>query len=476
MLDLAKIKKAYFIGIKGAGMAAVAEIFNARGIEVSGSDTGEKFFTDEILKKNKIKYFEKFAVKNISIDTELVVYSTAYGAENNIEFAMAKKLGLSMMSYPEILGELFNEKMGIAVCGTHGKTTTTALLAECLRVAGLDPGAIVGSKVIGWQGSSLSGNGKYFVAEADEYQNKLQYYNPFAVVLTSVDWDHPDFFPTFGEYKKVFADFAVRIPRHGFLVVWGDSAAANEVACGAQCEIIKYGFLEDNDAVIKNPKFKISNPKQIQNSNIEIQNFFCQTFEFIYAGDSLGEFEIQLIGGHNILNAAAAIAVCHKLGIDMKKVREALRNFQGTSRRFEYVGERNGAILIDDYAHHPEEIKVTLKAAREIYPEKNIITIFHPHTFTRTKALLQEFAQSFDDADKAIIIDIYGSAREIQGGVSSEELVNLINKYNHNKAEYIPTIDGVIKNLKNKIGAQYVVISMCAGDVWKVVSALRGIK
>ncbi len=439
-------------------MMAVAEIFNAYGIEVLGSDTSEIFFTDEILKKNNIKYFEKFVAANIPEDTNLIIYSTAYNAENNVEFAEAKKLGFPMMSYPEILGKLFNEKMGIAVCGTHGKTTTTAILAECLRVAELDPGAIVGSKVIGWQGSSLSGKGKYFVAEADEYQNKLQYYNPFAAVITSVDWDHPDYFLDFKSYKKVFADFAAKIPRHGFLVVWGDSGSPLEVAKSAKCDVIKYGFLEDNDAIIL---------------KAEIRDTKYQKFRINYKGEDLGEFEIQLVGDHNVLNAAAAITVCHKLKINMERVREALKNFQGTARRFEYIGKRNGAILIDDYAHHPEEIKATLRAAREIYPKKNIITVFHPHTFTRTKALLPEFSQSFGDTNEVIIIDIYGSAREVQGGVTSGELVNLVNKYDHDKAIYIPAINEVVECLKNKIGAEDIVISMGAGDVWKVANKLK---
>ncbi|MFA4817128.1 MAG: UDP-N-acetylmuramate--L-alanine ligase [Parcubacteria group bacterium] len=464
MPDLSKIKKAYFIGIKGAGMAAVAEIFNKRGVEVLGSDTDEKFFTDEILEKNKIKYFEKFATANIPKDADLVVYSTVYNAENNIEFAEAKKRGIAMASYPEILGKLFNEKMGIAVCGTHGKTTTTAMLAEILRASGADPSAIVGSKVIDWQGSSLAGKGKIFVAEADEYQNKLQYYNPFAAIITSVDWDHPDFFPTFSEYKKVFADFAAKIPKTGFLVVWGDSTNALEIAKNSKCEVIKYGFLEDNDAIISKSEIQISN---------QVQNPKYQKFKINYKGEDVGEFEMQLVGDHNILNATAGIIACYKLGIDMEKAREAVKNFQGTSRRFEYIGERNGAILIDDYAHHPEEIKATLKAAREIYPEKNIITIFHPHTFTRTKALLSEFSQSFGDTDKVIIIDIYGSAREIQGGVTSKELTSLINKYDRDKAKYIPTIDETIEYLKDKIGAEDIVISMGAGDVWKVANQLK---
>ncbi len=467
MLDLSKIKKAYLIGIKGAGMAAVAEILHGRGVKVSGSDTSEKFFTDEILGKNNIKYFEKFSTDNLPADADIILYATCYGEDNNVELAEARKRNLNILSYPEILGELFKEKMGIAVCGTHGKTTTTALLAECLRVAGIDPGAIVGSKVIQWQGSSLAGNGKYFVAEADEYQNKLQYYNPFAVILTNVDWDHPDYFPTFTEYKKVFADFVARIPKHGFLTIWGDSTDTLDISRQARCEILSYGFSEDCDYTIFNFQFSIFN--EILNSND--QNF--QKFDLKFKEKSLGTFEIKLVGKHNVLNAAAAVAVCHKLGVDMEKVREALKNFQGTARRFEYIGERNGAILIDDYAHHPEEIKATLKAAREIYPEKNIITVFHPHTFTRTKAFLQEFAQSFNDADQAIIIDIYGSAREVQGGVSSKELVNLINRYDRDKAKYIPTINEVMECLKDKIGAGDVVISMGAGDVWRVVSQLK---
>ncbi len=455
--DLNKVKKAYLIGIKGAGMTAVAEILKAREIDISGSDTKEKFFTDEILKRKKIKFYEKFSASNIAQDTDLIVYSTAYNEEGNIEIREAKKRNLPILSYPEVLGLLFREKFGIAVCGTHGKTTTTALLAEGLRSAGADPSAIVGSRVIQWSGGALAGKGKFFVAEADEYQNKFQYYNPWAVVLTSVDWDHPDYFPTFEKYKQVFKDFVVRIPRHGFLVMWGDSANTLEIAKSAKCEVIKYGFREDNDVVI--------NQQPTTNNR--------QHFSIKLLNKDLGTYQIQLVGKHNVLNAAAAIAVCHKLKLDMEKVREALVNFAGTVRRFEYIGEGSGAILIDDYAHHPEEIKATLSAAREVYPDKNIITVFHPHTYTRTKALLQDFAQSFDDTDKVIVIDIYGSAREAQGGVSSKDLVDLINKYTFGKAEYIPTIGSAVKTLKNKISKNDVVISMGAGDVWKVVEGLK---
>lgn len=461
-MNLSEIKKAYFIGIKGSGMTAIAELLKARGINVSGSDTEEKFFTDEILKKNWIKYFEGFNAENIPENIDLVIYSTAYNENNNTEMLEARKRGINMLSYPETLGELFKEKLGIAVCGTHGKTTTTAILASCLKEAEVDPSAIVGSKVIEWNSSVLKGKGNFFVAEADEYQNKLEHYNPWAVVLTSIDWDHPDFFPTFDDYKNAFTDFVKKIPAHGFLAVWGDDAEAVKISQTARCQVLKYGFGEECD-------YKI---EDLSSKNWSENGDPIKTFKVFYKGELLGEFKTFLVGRHNMLNFTAAIAVCHKLKLDLEKVKKAIFNFKGTSRRFEKIGERNGTILIDDYAHHPEEIKATLKAAREIYYRKNIWTIFHPHTFTRTKALLQEFAQSFDNTDKVIVIDIYGSAREVQGGVSSKDLVDLINKYNPGKAQYLPTISETVEFLKNKISSKDVVISMGAGNVWEVTKKL----
>jgi UDP-N-acetylmuramate--alanine ligase len=464
-MNLNEIKKAYFIGIKGAGMTAVAEILKARGISVSGSDTKEKFFTDEILERNRINYIEEFKAENIPDNADLIIYSTAYNENNNTEMLEARKRGLDMLSYPEVLGELFKEKLGIAVCGTHGKTTTTAILATCMQEAGVKPSAVVGSKVIEWNGSVLKGKGNFFVAEADEYQNKLQYYHPWAAILTSVDFDHPDFFPTFDDYKKVFIDFVAKIPKHGFLIVSGGDADVIEIAKSARCQVLTYGFGDGCD-------YKI---EDLSSKNWSEDGELVKTFKIIHDNEILDKFSIPLAGRHNMLNATAAIAVCHKLKLDLEKVKTALLNFKGTSRRFEKIGERDGAILIDDYAHHPEEIKATLKAAREIYYRKNIWTVFHPHTFTRTKALFQEFAQSFDNTDKVIVIDIYGGAREIQGGVSSKDLVDLINKYNPGKAEYIPTIPKVIEYLKNKISSKDVVISMGAGNVWEVTRELSKI-
>ncbi|HAS00077.1 MAG: UDP-N-acetylmuramate-L-alanine ligase [Candidatus Moranbacteria bacterium GW2011_GWC2_37_73] len=460
-MNIKDIKKAYFVGIKGAGMTAVAQILQSRNIEISGSDTGEVFYTDAILKRLNIPYYEEFIARHVPNDATVVIYSTAYNEGNNVEMAEAKKMGVLMLSYPEILGLLFAEKLGIAVCGTHGKTTTSAMLASALTEAELEPSAIVGSNVISWEGSALSGNGEYFVAEADEYQNKLRFYQPWSVILTSVDWDHPDFFPDFVEYKKVFKEFVKKIPKTGFLVVWGDSSDTLEVAESANCNLITYGFGEDNEYRITNYKLQIINENTMQ------------FFEVEYDGKNLGEFISPLSGKHNILNAASVIALSHKMGLDLSKIGKSLNEFKGTTRRFEYIGKYKQALLIDDYAHHPDEIKATLAGAKDRFEGKKIWTVFHPHTFSRTKALLQDFAQSFDNTERVIVIDTYGSARESGGEATSEDLVTLINKYNYNKAEYIPTIDEATQYLKEKSGEYDVLITMGAGDVWRVGQALK---
>ncbi|KKT89792.1 MAG: UDP-N-acetylmuramate-L-alanine ligase [Candidatus Moranbacteria bacterium GW2011_GWC2_45_10] len=461
-MDFSKIKEAYFIGIKGTGMAAMAEILKGRGIKVSGSDTAEKFFTDEVLERNHISFFEDFSEKHVQNYVDLFVHSTAYTKENNVEVAEVEKRGGALISYPELLGLLFREKLGIAVCGTHGKTTTTALLGEALRAAGKDPNALVGSQVIDWKSGVLSGKGDYFVAEADEYQNKLRFYDPWAVVLTSVDWDHPDFFPDAESYREVFRRFVSRIPKRGFLAIWGDSADTIEVSKSADCTVVTYGFGEDNDYRLVDYRSAIHDDKE------KISEEISQSFEVRFGETSLGKFQLKLSGRHNALNATAAIAVCHRVGADLDKVREAFAAFHGTSRRFEFLGKYKGAILIDDYGHHPDEIKVTLAGAREKYPDKNIWAVFHPHTYSRTKALLHEFAQSFEDADKAIILDIYASAREKEGGVSSKDVVELMNRYVPGKADHIPTIDEAAEYLAGEIGKEDVVVLIGAGNVWEI--------
>ncbi len=457
MIDFGKISKAYFVGIKGSGMVALLEIFMMKNIEVTGSDTAEKFYTDEIL-RNKlcVKYHEDFDEKNISPNIDLIVYSTAYNEENNPEIRAAKKLGIRMISYPEALGELFNQKYGIAVCGTHGKTTTTALLATVMKNAGLDPTAVVGSQVKAWRGSALVGRSDFFIIEADEYQDKFRYYHPQSAILTSADWDHPDYFKTYEKYKETFVNFLTKIPRHGFLVTCADRSETLEIAHRVKARIITYGFSHEANFQIKN--YTIKNKKQY--------------FEIIRNDKKLMDFELQIPGKHNVLNATAAIAMSFQFRANIHKVKSAIADFKGTSRRFEYIGRFNEAILIDDYGHHPEEIKATLSAARSIYPKKKIWCVFQPHTFSRTQALLSEFAQSFNDSDEVIILDIYGSAREKEGAVHAMDLVREIRKYHHN-VHYLGSVDEAVNFLSVAVNGNSLVISVGAGNVWKVVDRLN---
>lgn len=458
----------YMVGIKGAGMAALAELLSKRGCRVSGSDTPEHFFTEDILSRNAISWHEAFGAENVPEDATAVVYSTAYDPKAHPELLAAVERGLEILSYPEAVGTLSRSLLTLAVAGTHGKTTTSAMLAEALLGIGVSPTAIVGSRIRAWQGSALSGTSEYFVLEADEYQNKLRHYTPFAVILTSADWDHPDVFPDKDAYLAVFREFLGRIPPHGILVYCNDDADVAKLAESARCRKISYGFQKGSQMVISDFQPVIQNGLVPQNQEL-------QTFRAALEGGDLGAFSLRLPGRHNAENAAAVIALVSALFPETEGLREALAAFQGTERRFQLVGERFGALLYDDYAHHPEEIKATLRAARELYPERRITAIFHPHTFTRTAALLEDFAQSFDGADRVILLPVYGSAREAQGGTSSEELCERINRYRPGFAETAADIPELTARLENEMGKNDLFLFMGAGNIWEIPHRLAHI-
>ncbi len=464
-LRLSVFKCVHMIGIKGAGMTALAELLFRRGAAVSGSDTNEIFFTDAILKRLGITIFQSFDVKNIHPETDVIIYSTAYTKEKNSELAGAYSLGIPVLSYPEALGALTREKTTLAVCGTHGKTTTSALLADTFAYCGKDPSAIVGSRIMSWGGNALVGLGNHLVIEADEYQNKLAHYDPFAVILTSVDFDHPDFFKDATHYEQVFIDFVSRIPVHVVLVYCADSAAVVRVARMARCRTVSYGVLPGAD-------YQVVDYAPLTMNFLAEKEVLRQVFSVMHREEKIGTYRLQLAGIHNALNATAVLALLTILGQERSPIQSAFERFSGTERRFEYIGERHGALLYDDYAHHPEEIKVTLRAFRDLYPNKKLTVIFHPHTFTRTKALLTEFAQSFDDADAVKILDIYGSAREEQGGVQSEDLVALANTFFPGKTEHITDSKHLIEALRETMGRQDVIITLGAGNVWEISHAL----
>lgn len=445
------------VGIKGVGMTGLAQILRAQGKEVWGSDTAEHFFTEEVLRKNGIEYIEGFDAKHLERIPDLVIRSTAYG-DSNIEIVTAQAKKIPIATYAEVLGELSAVAKSLAVTGSHGKTTTSALLAHVLKVAGLSPQALIGSRVPQFEGNALTGSGELFVFEADEYQNKLQYFSPHAVILTSIAWDHPDFFPDPQSYRSAFVEFLKKIPPDGFVVACYDDAEVKQAieASGLKPEQIEsYGL---TNGVYHMVRMWLDEARW---------HFSCS-----FGEEYLGDFKMRLVGSHNVANALAVLACARRLGVDVEAIRQAFATFEGTARRFEIKGKlTNGVTVVDDYGHHPQEIAATLKAARAFYPYKNIRCIFQPHTFSRTAALLTEFGKSFQEADEVVIIDTYSSARESAGQVTSKQLADEISKH-HKRVIYRPGLVEAENYLAESAGRSDLVLTMGAGDVWQIGDAL----
>lgn len=463
------------IGIKGVGMTMLAQFLAGKGVEVSGSDTREKFMTDEVLKNAGIKVIEGFSESNVPAGVDLIIYSTAYNKENNPELAKVLTSKAKVLTYAQALGDIFNQYFGIAIIGSHGKTTISAWLGYVMWKAGLEPNVLVGSRVKQFNGCSLVGKSDYLVTEVDEYQNKLQYFQPKAILLSNIDYDHPDFFKTKEEYEDVFIEFIKKISAKGFLIAnFDDPVIRKTVNVNCRAKVITYGINEVADYMAYDIKqeagkqyFKVKFGLDDEEAGGE-------------RDDLLGDFSIQLSGKHNISNALAVIAFCIELEVPLNLIRTYLEEFSGTARRMQVLGQFKGATIIDDYAHHPTEIKATLEGVRQRYKDNKLIVVFHPHTFTRTKVFLDGFAKSFSQADEVIVLDIYGSAREKQGGVSSKDLVGAIKQENkktitakagqgkHQKIIYIPTLDECEKYLRENVERGDIVILMGAGDVFRI--------
>ena len=469
-MDFSKIKKIYLIGAKGVGMTMLGQYLAAQDFKISGSDGSEKYMTDEVLKNCGVKVMENFDVKNIPADADLIIYSTAYNAQTNVEVAAALAGKIKTLTYAEALAEIFNQKYGIAVVGSHGKTTTTAWLAFVMQMSGLEPNAMVGALVPQFDGLALLGGSDYLVIEADEYQNKLKYYQPKAVILNNIDYDHPDFFIDAEDYKNVFIEFIKKIPAKGFLVANFDDAIIRKIArVNCRGKVITYAIDEAADYVA----YDIKSDAQKQYFKVKLGLEDIDDNDDEAKAEELGDFSIQLAGWHNIYNALAVIAASIEFNIELFKIRKYLEEFSGTARRMQVLGEFKGAVIVDDYAHHPTEIKATLEAARQRYGGRRLVVAFHPHTFSRTKALLDDFTKSFGQADELIILDIYGSAREKPGGVHSQDLAKEIRIRNQESGirqtiKYISTLAECENYLRQKIERDDVVLLMGAGDIFRV--------
>jgi len=462
-------KNIYLIGIKGVGMTMLAQFLAEKGNGISGSDICDTFLTDRVLKKEKIKVLSPFASKNIPEKIDLIIHSSAFTVKNNVEMAFLKNnperfKKIRILSYAEALGEVFNGYYGVAVCGSHGKTTTSAWLGYVLEKAGKAPNVLVGSRVPQLKGSSLLGKSRYFIAEVDEYQNKLQYFKPQGVVLNNIEFDHPDFFKDQAAYTKVFADFVKKIPRAGWLVINNRDPEIRKIKKYCSGQVISYDIAPKN--------------KTVETVNYLAHNLKLKNGYQVFSVNDWGEFKISLWGEHNVYNALAVIAAARALKVSILDIRKHLAGFRGTERRAQLLGKYKGALIIDDYAHHPTEIKTTLTGLCARYPRKKIVTVFHPHTYTRTKALFKDFITSFGTTDELIVLDIYGSAREKQGGVSSPQLVKEIIKYNKSHqilqtVKHIATIPQAASYLRSRLKENDLLLLMGAGDVFRIGEYLK---
>lgn len=468
-----RFKKIHFVGIKGVGMTPLAIIAKEAGWQVTGSDLADEFITDAALAKAGIKPYTGFSKDQIR-EADFVITTGAHGGFDNEEVKTAKEKGIRVITQGEAVGMFMDGKIfgrqfeGISVAGSHGKTTTTAMIATILKENGVDPSYVIGTADI----SSLGlpghyGRGNFFVAEADEYATEPNYnktpkflwQHPKIAVFTNIEFDHPDFYDSIDSVHNAFLNFARQLPKSSLLVACGDDHQVKKLLREYSGNVITYGYSAQND-------FRLEKVTVVHE----------KTFFWVNAkGTDLGEFWLNVAGEHNAFNALASLAVALECRIDVRGVQKGFNAFLGSARRLEYLGKlSSGALLFDDYAHHPTEIRKTLQAVKQGNPQKKIVCIFQPHTYSRTKALFSGFVHSFAGCEEVIITDIFPSRRETvgQNKVSSHELVAAISQFQKNVL-LLSTPSSVVEYISKKnYGGDTIVITMGAGDVYKIASSL----
>lgn len=441
-------------------MSALAFIMKDLGFKVSGSDMKESSITKK-LEDAGIKVFIGQKKQNISRDINVMVVSSAI-PKNNPELEKALEYGIPIVKRSFVLGQMMKRKRGIAIAGTHGKTTTTTMISLILKDAGLDPTAMIGGEVKNIGGNFLSGKGEYFVAEACEYDRSFLDLYPEITVITNVEADHLDCYKDIEDIKKAFKKFVSHIPENGLLIISADDNNCLEVAKEAKCKVVGFGFGSKN---------RMQGESLDQYWEVEeVRQKEGETLFSLSDGTDLGSFHLHIPGKHNIANACAAIIVANHLKIDMDVVREVLSDFRGTNRRFQIKGEKNGIIVIDDYSHHPTEIKYALEGTKKFFKTKKILAIFEPHQYSRTYLLKKEFGYSFGNADLVIVPGIYETrdTEEDKKRISAEDVVEEI-KSNGVEALYIHSYDKVVEYMnKNLKKGEWVVLTIGAGSVYKI--------
>jgi UDP-N-acetylmuramate--alanine ligase len=441
----------HLVGIGGSGISAIARVLLLRGFTVSGSDRIENDQTLALRSEGATVSIGHDA-ENIR-GSDAVVISSAI-PEDNPEILAARDAGIPVFKRAEFIGYLMTDYIGIAVAGSHGKTTTTGMIAHILVDAGYDPTVILGGVLPEWGTNGRVGQGSHFIIEADEYDHMFLGLKPDFAVITNIEHDHPDIFATRDDYLHDFRQFAKLIPQGGQLVVCGEDEGVIELLQTLHLpsvEITSYGLEQQ----------PLSQSLDFQAGDCRPNQLGGTDFLLTSAGQSIGLVRLRVPGLHNVLNALAAIIISFRLEIDFALICRSLAGFGGVGRRFQVTGEVGGVTIIDDYAHHPTEIKATLAAARQRYPERRLWAVWQPHTFSRTKLMLSQFASSFDNADRVIGLDIYHSRESDTLAVSTAVVIEAMN---HERAVYIPQIKDAVIYLLDRVRPDDVVITLGAGD------------
>ena len=455
-IDFSKPDKVHFIGIGGISMSGLAEILLNAGFTVSGSDRAASDLTRKLEKEGCTIYCGQRAA-NIHEDLKLVVYTAAI-KQDNPELSRAAELGIPMMTRAELLGQIMkNYETSIAVSGTHGKTTTTSMLTSILMEARTDPTVSVGGMLPSIGGNIRIGNSGYFVTEACEYTNSFLSFFPTISIILNIDADHLDFFKDIDDIRSSFKSFADLLPENGLLVINSDIDRYEEITRDVKCKVLTVsgGSAADYTA-----------------DSVSYDEKGCAGFDVVNHDRTLAHIKLAVPGAHNVSNALAAIAVCDHLGIPVTAMETGINKYTGTDRRFQYKGKIGNVTVIDDYAHHPTEIAATLSAAANVEHGK-LWVVFQPHTYSRTKALFDEFAKALSAADEVILADIYAARETDDLGISSKDLCEAVKRCG-TLARYFGSFDEIENFLLQNCSPGDLLITMGAGDIVKVADDLLG--
>ena len=449
--------KVHFVGIGGIGMSGIAELLLNLGYGVSGSDLKESEVTRRLATLGGVIAIGHRA-ENVASDVDVVVTSSAVRRAQNPEALAAKGRGIPVIPRAEMLAELMRLKEGVAIAGSHGKTTTTSLIATVVAHAGLDPTAVVGGKLNALGSNAKLGKGKLMVVEADESDGSFLRLSPTIAVITNVDPEHLDYYGTVEALQQAFVDFADRVPFYGLAVLCIDHPVVQHLIPRLTKRHVTYG---------------VSPQADWRADDVQLSPFQAR-FMVWHRGMQLGEVNLKMVGAHNVLNALACCAVAHELGIPFATTAEALGDFQGVQRRFTVRGESHGITVVDDYGHHPAEIRATLAGARASFPHRRIVCAFQPHRYSRTRDLMGEFATAFNDADAVVLTEIYAAGEDPLPGISGARLHEAVQACGHRDASFVGRA-GLAEKLRATVREGDLVLTLGAGDITHAAEELLGL-